>query len=150
MARPTGQKSRARRIPLDLDDAIDARATHYDITWADALRLLVDHVPDTRSQPDALPDPPRRLGSFADVVRDHAESPPTPLRAPDAVVPAGTFQNDVEGNPRPVAAAITGTIEYVERGERVQRQLREVRCRCAKPSMSKTVTNLCTACGHIR
>lgn len=46
MARPTGIQSRARRIPIDIDDAIQAEAGRRGIGWAEELRrVYLTHPP---------------------------------------------------------------------------------------------------------
>lgn len=45
MARPTGIRSRARRVPVDIDETIEREAQRRGTTWVVELRRLVA-VPD--------------------------------------------------------------------------------------------------------
>jgi hypothetical protein len=49
MARPTGMQSRSRRIPLDVDDAIQTEAIRRGLNWIDELRRVYLREPEAHT-----------------------------------------------------------------------------------------------------
>lgn len=125
MARPTGVPSKARRVPADIDAAIQREADRRGLSWADELRRSYTHAERASVESTGLDS--ERL-----------------LRMAEEISEAGLLDHGGFLTSEPSAAAELPPVEYPAPTTPGRR------CRCAKPVMSKTVTNLCTVCHQIR
>lgn len=146
MAKPTGQASKARRVPLDVDQAIQAEADRRGIGWADELRRAylpsektrVEWQPRVESLAEAIPPSVAQMLASGEASSVDPEQEPSGWSARDRV-PVRTPRTNGRSESEPLRVDMPGASKPDDG-----------RCHCPKPVMSKTVTNVCTVCRHIR
>lgn len=130
MARPTGIQSRARRIPIDIDDAVQAEADRRNIGWADELRRMYLTV---KAEP---------VSSGTSGFPTSDEGTERPPKASRKAVVAGLGSD--------TKITVTGVDLAPGEAERIEQEVRATitsTCTCAKPTLSAASgMRVCTTC----